>query len=376
MNFKQRNIGAFIEWRLYMLLINLVIWNVMLRFFLFLNYLVNPDIFTNGQKIFQIIYTHPFSSVTGIASAVAIGSWIIEDLLFYKFLSRRSMGAVFILRAVFTFSLVVLFTIALGVYHYRDKQYIDFYEYLNVLRNFIQNNAAIYLFTIGIIISVFANFLKAIRQKVGHENFYKIISGYYKVPREEERIFIFIDLISSTQYAELLGHKRYSSFLQECFHGLGLLQVKYRGSQYQFVGDEVVISWSAKRQRNYRNVVDFYYEFTSRLKAREKYFQKKFGLIPRFTASINSGRIMIAEVGDFKSEIAFHGDVLNTAARIQKQCKSYNRELLVTENFINHFYSVSKGYTIDWIAKETFTGKQRQVNIYAVQIESETKTNE
>ncbi len=211
------------------------------------------------------------------------------------------------------------------------------------------------------------NFSKAIKSKVGYENFYRIISGYYRKPREEDRIFIFIDLISSTRYAELLGHKRYSVFLQACFMELGLLEIKYRAMQYQIIGDEVVLSWKASKIKNFRNAVDFYYEFTEQLHRKRSYFRKEFGIIPKFTASINSGKIMVAEVGTIKSEIAFHGDVLNTAARIQKQCKSYNRRLLVTKNFAEKFREVSFGYQVEWLALDRLLGKQNPVDIYAIE---------
>ena len=95
-------------------------------------------------------------------------------------------------------------------------------------------------------------------------------------------------------------------------------------------------------------------------------FKKEFGIIPDFTASINSGKIMVSEVGSLKSEIAFHGDVLNTAARIQKQCKSYKRKLLVTKNFTEQFGKVSDGFKIEWIAKDLLIGKKHQVDIFAI----------
>ena len=75
---------------------------------------------------------------------------------------------------------------------------------------------------------------------------------------------------------------------------------------------------------------------------------------------------MIAEVGTFKSEIAFHGDVLNTAARIQKQCKSYNKRLLVTKVFAGKFREVSFGYKIEWLALDHLQGKQHPVDIYSI----------
>ncbi|GET29402.1 adenylate/guanylate cyclase domain-containing protein [Prolixibacter sp. SD074] len=178
---------------------------------------------------------------------------------------------------------------------------------------------------------------------------------------------MFIDLISSTKYAEMLGHRKYSAFLQKCFSLLGMLEIKYQAMQYQIVGDEVVLSWSANKLKNYRNAVDFYYEFIFELLKLSALFSQDFGIIPQFSASINSGKIMVAEVGTIKSEIAFHGDILNTAARIQKQCKNYNRKLLVTRSFVEAFKTDASDYRIEWVANDRLIGKKNPVEIYAIE---------
>jgi len=348
------------------LIYNLVSWNVLLRLFLYLNVLVYPEIATSGAKVFQLMYKNGW--IIGVmASTIAFVSWFQEDILFYRYLSKKSLGVLMLLRIIFlTIILITVFLIT-ALYHYHDKIFIGFSEYLLLIKWFFLNHAALYLFTVGILISFLINFSKAIKSKVGYENFYRVISGYYRTPREENRIFIFIDLISSTRYAELLGHKRYSAFLQACFLELGLLEIKYHAMQYQIIGDEVVLSWEASKIKNFKNAVNFYYEFTGQLHRKRSYFEKAFGVIPKFTASINSGKIMVAEVGTIKSEIAFHGDVLNTAARIQKQCKSYNRRLLVTKQFAEKFREVSSRYQIEWLALDSLAGKQNPVDIYAIE---------
>ena len=43
------------------------------------------------------------------------------------------------------------------------------------------------------------------------------MTGYYQKPKEESKIFMFLDLQSSSKIAELLGHEKYSDFIQDCF---------------------------------------------------------------------------------------------------------------------------------------------------------------
>lgn len=359
-NVRYRNMWLFSK-----LVFNLFAWNLLLRIFIYLNSLANPDIAISGAKIFQLMHQNGFI-LTGMASIVAFNSWLLEDVVLYKYLCKKSLGALFTLRFIFIASILTLVFISISIFHYHTKLFTNLSEYLYLIKWFIFNKATLYLFSIGILISFAINFFKAIRQKIGSEQFFRIITGYYRTPKEENRIFIFIDLISSTKYAELLGHRKYSAFLQACFKELGILEIKYRAMQYQIVGDEVVLSWSSKNIKNFRYAVNFYYEFKSILASRDEYFKNEFGIIPNFTASINAGEIMVAEVGTVKSEIAFHGDVLNTAARIQKQCKSYNRPLLVTECFVKKFRPVSQGYQVEWITNDPLAGKLKRVEVYAV----------
>ncbi|MCW0484603.1 adenylate/guanylate cyclase domain-containing protein [Gaoshiqia sediminis] len=339
--------------------------------FRFLNYLVNPTLGTTGAKIFQLTYKNGLL-ITAIASLVAFSSWLLEDVLLYKQLTKRSLGIIFALRVISLIILLIFVLLIISIYHYHNQPVWDLSEYLDLIKSFFLNRVTLYLLLVGILISSFINFFKAIRQKVGFEGFLRIISGYYRVPKEEDRIFIFIDLISSTRIAEILGHQKYSAFLQHCFEPLGLLEIKYRAMQYQIVGDEVVLSWLANKPQNFRYAVDFYYEFTEILGKKADVFMHEFGLIPAFAASINTGKIMVSEVGTVKSEIAFHGDVLNTAARIQKLCKSYGKRLLVTRAFSQKFSLVSSGYKIEWITNDRLIGKQKHVDICAIEPDTES----
>ncbi len=364
-----QNLKPRIIWLLSKLFFNLFAWNILVRIFIFLNYLIDPEIGETGARVFQVMHQNGLA-LTAMASLVAVGSWLFEDVVFYELLAKKSLGVLFIWRLVFVIILLGLVFLVISIYHYHTKIITDISEYLYLIKWFFLNKTTLYLFTIGVIISSFINFYKAIRQKVGFESFYLIISGYYRTPREEDRIFMFIDLISSTRYAELLGHRKYSAFLQECFKHLGILEIKYRAMQYQIVGDEVVLSWPSNKKRNFRYAVNFYFEFSAILNSYADYFLKEFGVIPNFTASINTGKIMVSEVGTLKSEIAFHGDVLNTAARIQKQCKSYNKPLLVTSAFVDDFNEVSVGYKVKMEAEgKMLIGKQKPVDIYSIEQE-------
>jgi len=61
--------------------------------------------------------------------------------------------------------------------------------------------------------TVLALFFSEVTDYLGGGVFNNFFTGKYHHPREEERIFMFLDMNSSTTIAEKLGHKKYFQFL-------------------------------------------------------------------------------------------------------------------------------------------------------------------
>ena len=91
---------------------------------------------------------------------------------------------------------------------------------------------------------------------------------------------------------------------------------------------------------------------------------EEFGLIPEFKAGIHGGDITVAEVGDIKREIAYHGDVINTAARIQGKCNDFQREILVSRIIHDHLHDHS--WQTEKMGEVQLKGKQEPVTVYAI----------
>jgi len=91
--------------------------------------------------------------------------------------------------------------------------------------------------------------------------------------------------------------------------------------------------------------------------------------VPGFKASLNVGMVTIAEVGEIKSEIAYHGDVVNTAARLQEQCNKFGRKLLISEylnDYLKHFPFLER----EFVDRITLKGKENPLSIYSVDLVS------
>lgn len=203
-----------------------------------------------------------------------------------------------------------------------------------------------------------------IDHKLGPGNLWKMLSGRFFKPREEERIFMFIDLKSSTSFAEKIGHLEYSRFLQNCYQDFSIVD-RYRADIYQYVGDEVVVSWNPKKGTKNDNFLKAFFAFTDLLKKKTDYYQKEYGITPFFKAGANIGPVIITEVGDIKREITYHGDTLNTAARIQEKCNELNAQLLISEPLYKLIKN-KEAYRIDDVGTIHLKGKGKDVRLYRV----------
>ncbi|TKT92502.1 hypothetical protein [Dyadobacter frigoris] len=88
------------------------------------------------------------------------------------------------------------------------------------------------------------NFAIQVNKKFGPGVLLPLLFGKYRNPIEEERIFMFMDLKSSTSIAESSGHLQYSAFIRDSFYDINQLIPRYHAEVYQYVGDEIVLSWT------------------------------------------------------------------------------------------------------------------------------------
>nr|WP_321236662.1 adenylate/guanylate cyclase domain-containing protein [uncultured Psychroserpens sp.] len=216
--------------------------------------------------------------------------------------------------------------------------------------------------------SLVFSFIKIANDKLGSGVFIKTLIGTYRKPKEEKRILMFLDLKDSTAIAEQLGHKKYSQFIQDCFFDLNKVLANYDAEVYQYVGDEAVISWLYKKGIKKNKCIDLYFAFLKELQKRANYYQKTYGLNPFFKAGLHGGDIMVAEVGTIKKEIAYHGDVINTTARIQSECNKYNENVLISNRLLEDI-DLKSIYTSNAIGDVQLKGKQEIITISAIHIQ-------
>tara|TARA_Y100001972_G_scaffold124915_1_gene175099 strand:+ start:694 stop:1785 length:1092 start_codon:yes stop_codon:yes gene_type:complete len=210
-----------------------------------------------------------------------------------------------------------------------------------------------------------ALFYSEISDKVGQRVLLNFFVGKYHQPKYETRIFMFADMKSSTTIAEKLGHVRYFELLNEYYNDFSDPVINTLGEVYQYIGDEIVISWTIEKGLKDDNCLKCFKAVKDQLKSRSEWYLREFGIQPDFKAGIHVGEVTTGEIGSLKKEIIFTGDVLNTTARIQALCGELNEDLIISEDLMNHF---SQREHISFRPLGTFQlkGKETNTNLFTV----------
>ena len=209
------------------------------------------------------------------------------------------------------------------------------------------------------------NFFIQVNRLLGEGILWKFITGKYHKPREEERIFMFLDMKSSTTIAEQLGHVRFYSLLDEVFHEISQPVLETKAEIYQYVGDEVVLTWPMEHGLKNSNCLKTFFMFQDNLERNKENYLVQYGIQPEFKAGLHFGKVVSAQIGDLKREIVYNGDVVNTTSRIQNECKTYQRNCLVSGVLKNRLHH-ENGYQWERIESVALRGKETEVELFSV----------
>ena len=342
-------------------LITLTIWVLS---FLIISILKFEDInlqYINGTNVYQYITKkdiYYFALILGLSFGSLFG--ILNSLIYPRFIKSNSFLRNLLIRSIF-FLVVFFISYVILIIFYKTKFLITY----NELKEIQFDGNFLILFVSTILINSLCDFILLMRKNIGPSYFWYLLGGKYAKPKEEQRVFMFLDLASSTTIAEKIGHLKFSLMLQDCFHELSSILLDYDAEIYQFVGDEAVITWKVNNRLNLENCVSLYFHFTQLLSNQSYQFTKNYGCAPKFKASLHMGKVTMALVGNIKTEIVFHGDVLNTAARIQSLCNLYEAPLLISQTFYLHLKK-KKDYSFHPIHNVSLTGKKKKITIYKV----------
>ncbi|MBK8340598.1 MAG: adenylate/guanylate cyclase domain-containing protein [Flavobacteriales bacterium] len=216
------------------------------------------------------------------------------------------------------------------------------------------------------------SFIKQVNRSFGPGLLMSLLLGRYQKPVRERRIFMFMDLRSSTRHAEELGPERYSSMVRDLFHDVDSAVPTYGAEIYQYVGDEVVFTWNADDTPDKERCLHFHFAICDAITQRAEHYLATYGRVPEFKAGLHLGEVVAVEIGEIKREIAYHGDTINTAARIQSMCNEMGRALIISETLLAAC-TITESLPLRTIelGSVLLKGKQQHVAIHAVERSSE-----
>lgn len=215
------------------------------------------------------------------------------------------------------------------------------------------------------VLFVLTQLIIEVNEKYSPGVFMDILLGKYLDPKIEKRIVMFMDLKESTPMAEKLGHQQYFKFIREFIYQISNALIEHGGSIYQYVGDEVVVSWPLK-ERNTRRCMDALIEARKNLHKRGEHFRRKYRVTPEFRVGIHAGDVTVGEIGVIKKDIAMSGDTMNTTARIRSACSELNQKFIVSKDYLD--YADLKEWQTASLGLVELKGKNQGIELFSLKI--------
>ena len=204
-----------------------------------------------------------------------------------------------------------------------------------------------------------------INEKYSPGVFIDILRGKYMQPKNENRIIMFIDLKDSTPIAEKLGHEANFKFIRDFIFYVSMGLIEYNGRIYQYVGDEIVVSWLSNR-KNARKCRAAIMTARRNLHRNENYFKRRYNTIPEFRVGIHSGEVTVGEIGVIKKDLAMSGDTMNTTARIRSACNELNQKFIMSKDFMD--CSDLKEWQGESLGNVDLKGKANSIELFSLKI--------
>ena len=316
------------------------------------------------------IYDFKSSLLIAVPGSFIMGffqGWI-EEVWLKKIFIKMPFSYKIILKGGIYILMIIVFLIMItfGVNSLRYNTSPFSVEVINSVVVFFDNFAfwsiVIYIFVIADTALLFSE----IRDFVGNKVFLNYTTGKYHQPLKEVRIFMFLDMKSSTTIAEKIGHENYFHLIKSFYSEMTDAILETSGEVYQYVGDEIVVSWTRKAGLLNNNCIRCFEMISAAVEGRRDWYKDQYGFVPEFKAGFHIGEVTTGEIGTLKKEIIYSGDVLNTAARIQALCNQYDTRLIISELLKDHLKN-NGDYSFSEIGEISLRGKSRLLSLYKIE---------
>ncbi|MEO8924590.1 MAG: adenylate/guanylate cyclase domain-containing protein [Caldimonas sp.] len=201
---------------------------------------------------------------------------------------------------------------------------------------------------------------------VGYRTFMALLLGKYRRPFAERRFFLFVDVVSSTAIAERLGPLEAHRFLAAVFSAVAEPIELCRGEIYQYVGDEIVVTWVETEGAAEARSLRCFFEMRAALAADARQFLDRFGARAELRAALHLGDVIAGEVGQVRRAIVFHGDVMNTAGRLEQATREVGCSFIVSAEALAALGPLPAARTRD-LGALTLRGRSEPIHAFCVE---------
>lgn len=298
---------------------------------------------------------------------VGLGVGLLEVIFLDRLFKKYSLGR----KVIFKFAFYFLFAHVLIFFFYPLAGAIEIGSSpldARILKKFSRFLGSVNFISTMVQLSfslVVSLLYAAVSDSLGLNVLINFFTGKYHTPKIEERIFMFLDMRDSTSIAEKLGHVKYFELLGKYYQAMSDAIIKSSGEVYQYIGDEVVISWPVKKGLEKAQCIRCFFDIQNDFLKQAETFKRQFGVFPGFKAGMHWGEVTTGEVGALKTEIVFSGDVLNTTARIQSLCNEFKADLLISQDLHTQLKALNS-YSFKTLGRLELKGKQKTVTILEV----------
>ena len=325
----------------------------------------NAQVYPTSGNVYSfkgsVLYAGSFSFIVGWFQGWIEVSWLRgrfqNNALWYKVMVKSTFYSCFII--LFLVSLVFIANSLLLKVPIWDPLVFESLE--TFMFTFSFWSIMIY---IAVTLSI-AMLFSEIIEYFGMTRLIDFMLGRYHHPNQETRIFMFLDMKSSTTIAEQMGHEKYFQLIKKYYSDMTQPILNTDGDIYQYVGDEIVVSWLEKKGLQNNRCIECYRQISESILQQSEMYLKEFGLIPKFKAGFHLGEVTTGEIGIIKKDIIYTGDVLNTTARIQAECNKYGVALLLSEDLYEKL-TPEEGFKGTEIGELQLRGKQISTKLYSL----------
>ncbi len=307
----------------------------------------------------------PAPSVRGAIIGILIGTGIGvgEELILPRWSRRMSFGRLNFAR---TAGYMVLMIVALVTVNAADGILRGGMTPIASITDYAAGAAIARDLVFALVTAVVVSSYLQIRKLHNPGEIRRLLTGRYHYPREERRIFLFADLVGSTAIAERLGHIAYSSFLRDCFSDVSEAILAWQGQVYQHAGDSVIVSWEFEEAARSAAPIRCFGDMVELLEARAADYVATYQAAPELRAGIHGGEVVTTWVGEARKDLAYHGDTLNTTARLEGLCKEMGAECLVSDQ-VYAATRLPSGFASKAVGAVSVRGRSASLKLWAVE---------